>query len=159
MCIEQRCYNLILSQCSDSQHHLKAFLNKVSHGELILSSDFQFSGIHGHCQVSTHRSGWGIMAKCRPSWEHTAAIPWGLPFGLSGYTVVTSPLSSTYFSGDNFLEIVSSNVSCDLNVIRPAINFDILERAGKVALNHKLLIAATSLAKLYKPLWAGKGAL
>ena len=55
-----------------------------------------FSGIQGHCQERKHRSGWGIIARCLPSAEHNAAIPSGEPFGLNGYSSVTSFSSFTY---------------------------------------------------------------
>lgn len=46
-----------------------------------------------------HRSGCGIIPKCRPSGEHNAAMPKGEPLGLKGYASVTSPLSSQYLNG------------------------------------------------------------
>ena len=55
-------------------HQLYAFLNIFIQGDVCTVS-FQSWGIQGHCQVIKQRSGWGIMARWRPSAEQTAAIP------------------------------------------------------------------------------------
>jgi len=50
-----------------------AFWNRRSHGAVALA--FHASGVHGHCHGKKQRSGCGIMARCRPSGEQSAAMP------------------------------------------------------------------------------------
>ncbi len=50
----------------------------------------------GHCHFKNERSGCGIMARCLPSLEQTAATPSADPFGLNGYRVVGKFSGSTY---------------------------------------------------------------
>jgi len=44
----------------------------------------QSGGTHGHWRSWKQRSGWGMIARWRPSGEHRAAMPCGLPLGLYG---------------------------------------------------------------------------
>ena len=62
-----------------------------NHGDA-LRSCLHSAGIHGHCQVSVQRSGWGMIARWRPSGEQRAAIPSGEPLGFRGYCVVGGAL-------------------------------------------------------------------
>ena len=64
-------------------HHSRAFWNILSQGEAARDL-FRSSGIQPHCQVSTERSGCGIMARWRPSGEQRPAMPAGEPLGLKG---------------------------------------------------------------------------
>src|SRR5512139_2311838 len=79
-------------------HHSLAFRNIRSHGDAF-KVFFHSSGIQGHCHVRNVRSGWGMIARWRPSGEHIAAIALADPFGLKGYCIVGSRRSSTYRTG------------------------------------------------------------
>ena len=45
------------------------------------------------------RSGWGIMARWRPSGEQSAAMPSPEPLGLKGYASLGRPSASQYLRG------------------------------------------------------------
>jgi hypothetical protein len=90
-----------------------------NHGEVSIDCR-QSVGIHGHCHVKTHLSGCGIMAKCRPSAEHRAAIPSTLPLGFNGYSVVGRPRSSAYRNGTSWSMRNAWRTSLFLNTTRPA---------------------------------------
>lgn len=68
-------------------HQAAAFLNMRSQGEG-LRAGLKSLGAHGHCQPRVQRSGWGIMARCLPSLEHSPAMPCGEPLGFRGYSSV-----------------------------------------------------------------------
>ena len=104
-------------------HQSNAFLNIHSHGETV-TVDFHEDGIHGHCHSWTQRSGCGIMARCRPSAEHSPAIPAGLPLGFIGYSVVGNPSSSAYCTGTRCWFCIDCKTSRLLNTIRPTGNDD-----------------------------------
>ena len=53
-------------------------------------------GYQGFCHIRKHLSGCGIMAKCLPSGEQSAAMPDGDPLGLKGYCSVTFCSESQY---------------------------------------------------------------
>jgi len=55
-------------------HQLKAFSKMRNHGDTVYLL-CQLAGIHGHCHSCVQRSGWGIMARWRPSSEHIPATP------------------------------------------------------------------------------------
>ena len=81
----------------DDNYHttqkLYAFLNRINHGEYFVSFNFSFISfeIYGGCHFKKDLSGCGIIAKCLPEGEHTAAVPYLLPFGLYGYRSVGIP--------------------------------------------------------------------
>lgn len=94
-------------------HHSRAFWNSRSQGPGPLASRPSSEGYHGFCHIRKQRSGCGIMARWRPSVEHSAAMPSGEPLGLKGYWVVGEPSLSQYLRGEpragrrNGREIVS----------------------------------------------------
>jgi len=100
-------------------HQSYAFLNIHSQGDTV-TFDFQDGGTHGHCHICTQRSGCGIMARCRPSAEHRPAMPAALPLGLSGYSVVGDPPSSTYCIATSCRFCNDSNTDPLLKTTRPA---------------------------------------
>ena len=99
-------------------HHRYAFWKMRNHGDACRSLR-QSEGIQGHCQVRVQRSGWGIMARWRPSGEQSAAIPSGEPLGLRGYWLVGLPLSSTYWIGAKLLESTEACTDSLANFILP----------------------------------------
>lgn len=81
-------------------HHSRAFWNSRSHGPGPLASRPRSEGNQGFCHIRKQRSGCGIMARWRPSGEHSAAMPSGEPLGLKGYCVVGEPSLSQYLHAD-----------------------------------------------------------
>jgi len=68
-----------LRNCSTSYkalltHQLKAFSKTRNHGDTVYLL-CQLAGSHGHCHSCVQRSGWGIIARWRPSSEHIPATP------------------------------------------------------------------------------------
>lgn len=61
----------LLSQ-SFVTHHVYALSKMRCHGEIVYS---QLEGFQGHCHICEHRSGCGIIAKCRPFAEQIPAMP------------------------------------------------------------------------------------
>ena len=66
-----------------SMHQSKAFWNILNQGDTSKSLLIPW-GIQGHCHGRKHLSGWGMMARCRPSSEQRAATPSREPLGLKG---------------------------------------------------------------------------
>ncbi len=81
-------------------HHSRAFWNSRSQGPGPLASRPSSEGYHGFCHIRKQRSGCGIIARWRPSVEHSAAMPSGDPLGLKGYWVVGEPSLSQYLQGE-----------------------------------------------------------
>lgn len=103
---------------------------------------FQSCGTHGKFHISKQRSGWGIIAKCRPSAELSAAtpeinkqygdwntyngcaalmntIPHSEPLGLRGYCVVSWPSLSINLKGNICLSFRSLMTVSSLYLNRP----------------------------------------
>ena len=74
-------------------HHARTFWNMRSHGPA--AKPFHDGGVHGCCHAVKQRSGWGIIARWRPSFEHSDVRPPAEPFGFNGYASVGVPWSST----------------------------------------------------------------
>jgi hypothetical protein len=56
------------------------------------------AGAQGCCQPRKQRSGCGMMARCRPHGDVSAAMPAGEPLGLAGYASVAAPPASQYLT-------------------------------------------------------------
>mmetsp|Transcript_11691 Transcript_11691/g.50002 ORF Transcript_11691/g.50002 Transcript_11691/m.50002 type:complete len:236 (+) Transcript_11691:798-1505(+) len=85
------------SHCFSAQ--TRAFWNMRNHGPGPSADKPESAGNQGICHPKNARSGCGIIARCRPSFEHKPATPIGEPLGFRGYASVASPLESTYLMG------------------------------------------------------------
>ena len=94
-------------------HHSLTFWNIRSHGPA--SIPFHNGGVHGCCHAVKQRSGWGIIARWRPSFEHSDVRPPAEPFGFIGYDSVGFPWSSTYARGARLFVATSADALTNLD--------------------------------------------
>lgn len=92
-------------------------MKSCSHGEEARASKGE--GLHAHCQSLTARSGCGMSARWRPSWEQMPAMPPGDPLGFIGYCSVGFPSSSAQCSGTKPLALILAWSSGEENAMYP----------------------------------------
>ena len=103
-------YSLLTGPFSEAMHyalHSEAFWNSFSQGPGPSRWSPVSAGNQGFCHMRKQRSGWGMIAKCRPFGEHSAAIPAGDPFGFWGYVSVGVPEASQYLRAQNLFHFHS----------------------------------------------------
>ncbi len=76
----------------------RAFWNRRSQGPGPSGAIPASAGAQGCCQPRKQRSGCGMMARCRPHGDVSAAMPAGEPLGLAGYASVAAPPASQYLT-------------------------------------------------------------
>mmetsp|Transcript_33862 Transcript_33862/g.54431 ORF Transcript_33862/g.54431 Transcript_33862/m.54431 type:complete len:239 (-) Transcript_33862:2301-3017(-) len=94
-----------------SSHQVRTFWKSLSHGDAFSREgpSVQASGVYGHCHgQAVRRSGWGMMAICRPSSLQRPTMPSGEPLGQKGYFSVGCPSSSTYRMGMSWFFLTRS---------------------------------------------------